>query len=246
MSTNRNASSTFHHTRLMSNTKYRKVVRIRGLHELRDIRSQRLRADISDEDGSNYSPAISVSLQPINSAQLNPVATTRKHREKTRDVVEKCKMLQSILPNVVKDGPEVTLNVNSVLGKTLQYLRSIKTENVADNQSIEPETTNHQSLATLKITNADIPHFSKLRPLPMGGIANCKYWFSFDNAPFGIVICQIDGALITSNRYFQAMDHGVHVIQSIFSKVPEGISEVKCALYLVDLSLATAPNGPCI
>jgi hypothetical protein len=201
----------------MSKIKHRQAVRIRGLHE---IVSKQLKADkngfkVSPSAATGVTPAI---LQPTVSTHSRFKPVEHRHNDTTRVIVEK---LQSFLPNMIQNGS--CADVNLVLEKTLEYLRSIRTDNHDTPRPKQLDKSDHHS--TTNTMNPSIPRILRHRPLP---VTQCKYLFSFDNAPFGIVICQIDGAFITSNRYFRKLDHGMQIIQSIFSVVSsESVNTMK-------------------
>ncbi len=220
-------------------TKHRKVIRIRGLH---DVRSKQMRAN---KNGSKVIAGVtsglnSVSLKPrptvSTKSRLNLKPVERRNQDEMRNHVD---ALQSILPNMIQN--RYNSNVNLVLGKTLEYLRSIRTGNHDAVGSSMSEISYYQSGSALKITNANGSHLLKHRSLLIGEVASSKYWFSFDSAPFGIVICQIDGEFITSNRYFRTMNHGMHVIQSIFSVVTnEPVKTTKVPAHIQPLAIDKA------
>jgi hypothetical protein len=188
---------------------HRQVIRIRGLHEI--CSKQKVNKDGCKVIPDAQTGVPSDSLQQmVSPSQFRP--KKRNHKGKTRVIVEK---LQSILPNIIQKGS--CANVNFVLEKTLEYLRSIRTENVDANLSNRSETSDHQVHYTPKTSNANVTRLLWHKPLPIDKITRCKYLFSFDCAPFGMAICQVDGASITSNRYLREMEHGMHVIQSLFS-----------------------------
>ena len=123
---------------------------------------------------------------PIPDRKARHKIIERNRRDKTRLLVEQ---LQAMLPNIQdrRHNP----NINHVLQHTLEYLHS--TGNQCGNE------TSQSNVDQIKI------HVANIMTSEIDDITRRKYLFSFDNAPFGIVISRTDGALLRANRFFRNM-----------------------------------------
>ena len=135
---------------------------------------------------------------PLEDKRARHKLVERRRRDKTRAYVEQ---LQSLLPNIGHSRPNP--NVNFVLEKTLQHLQALKLDQDAckadDVSSNEPDTQESMALELVQVVT-----LATQRP-PIDDITTRKYIFSFDNAPFGIVISQINGVFIKANEFFRTM-----------------------------------------
>ncbi len=111
---------------------------------------------------------------PIADRKARHKEIERNRRDKTRLLIEQ---LQSMIPSIPdrRHNP----NINYVLQQTLEYLQSSGDKSSTDQ---------------IKIRLADTMTVD---------IASQKYFFSFDNAPFGIVISRTNGVLLSTNRFFR-------------------------------------------
>jgi PAS domain-containing protein len=123
----------------------------------------------------------------------------RNRREKTRSFIEK---LQTMLPNIAekKQNP----NINFILEKALEYLQD------------ENQTPLHLLGADDHFEDSDEEHgfckdkvktymASRIPNLMADDVSFRRHMFTFDNAPFGIVIARTDGVLLKANDYFRSM-----------------------------------------
>jgi hypothetical protein len=137
-----------------------------------------------DSDSLSFSGSeLSCSI-PIPDRKARHNIIERNRRDKTRLLIEQ---LQGLLPNI--PDRQHNPNVNHVLQQTLDFLHS--TENQSGGEA-------HESNADqIKI------HLADIMTSKIDDIASRKYLFSFDNAPFGIVISRTNGTLLRTNIFFR-------------------------------------------
>jgi PAS domain-containing protein len=120
---------------------------------------------------------------PIDDRKERHKIIERNRRDKTRLLIEQ---LQALLPNA--PDHEHNPNVNHVLQQTLDFL--LLTENQSGGEA-------HESTADeMKI------HLADIMTNRIDDMTSRKYFFTFDNAPFGIVISRANGALLRANLFF--------------------------------------------
>jgi hypothetical protein len=172
----------------------------------------------------------------------------RKRRDKTRAFTEQ---LQSMLPNISERRQNP--NLNFVLEKTLEYLQS-DLDNApplsnADDYNMSVSESAPVNLIQMHLASGihyRIDDFSKMRNL-----------FTFDNAPFGIVIARSDGVLLKVNDCFRNMfvapqgpvvGHTMFTLTSsrdlpITMKVNPAILSACCALWHTVIQSFPLPNS---
>ena len=129
---------------------------------------------------------------PIIDKRARHTMVERNRRDKTRAFAEQ---LQSMLPNITdcRQNP----NLNFILDKTLEYLQSETNNPLVSADDMELGLPSNADRIHTHIANGiryHIDDFSKRRNM-----------FTFDNAPFGIVIARSDGVLLRVNDYFRNM-----------------------------------------
>jgi PAS domain-containing protein len=139
-----------------------------------------------DSDSLSVSGSELSSSIPIPDRKARHKIIERNRRDKTRLLVEQ---LQAMIPNIQdrRHNP----NINHVLQHTLEYLHSAGDQSGGD--------ASQSNTDQIKI------HLAEIMTRKIDDISSQKYLFSFDNAPFGIVISRTDGVLLRANRFFRNM-----------------------------------------
>jgi hypothetical protein len=133
--------------------------------------------------------------QPIADKRAKHKLVERRRRDKTRAFVEQ---LQAVLPNI--EQRRQNPNVNVILEKTLDYLHTIKIDPCGSSKHGDriEEEENHSNMDVVQIFLAKV-----VNSMPVDDITTRKYIFSFESAPFGIVISRIDGVFLKANEFFR-------------------------------------------
>jgi hypothetical protein len=142
----------------------------------------------------------------------------KKHRLKAPLMVG---LQRLILPN--QGGRRRHMNINFLLAKTLEYLNSIKASGYSSTDAEDSNSIQSLNVWSGASTSTSIPR--QVRSIEISRLSsdarNSRYKFTFDHAPFGVILCRCDGSLIRENPYFQKMEqcnHVLKVISNIISK----------------------------
>jgi hypothetical protein len=164
-------------------------------------------------DPESYGNGFACSV-PITDKRARHKLVERNRRDKTRVLVQQ---LQSILPNIKEHSQNP--KTNDILEKTLQYLHA--PENKSSRDSSLQDDIGNDGGRTKSLNRALAS--SKLRlaaPFPLDNLSSRRHIFSFENAPFGMVIARTDGLLLKANVFFHALFHlplGSLIGQTMFS-----------------------------
>eukprot|EP00291_Cryptomonas_curvata_P025233 CAMPEP_0172159750 /NCGR_PEP_ID=MMETSP1050-20130122/5156_1 /TAXON_ID=233186 /ORGANISM="Cryptomonas curvata, Strain CCAP979/52" /LENGTH=262 /DNA_ID=CAMNT_0012829397 /DNA_START=52 /DNA_END=837 /DNA_ORIENTATION=+ len=150
--------------------------------------------------------------QPIADKRARHKLVERRRRDKTRAFVEQ---LQAVLPNI--EQRRQNPNVNVILEKTLDYLHSIKNERQDSSKpgDLVEDDEKHSNLDVVQIILAKV-----VNSMPIDDITTRRYIFSFESAPFGIVISRIDGVFLKANEFFRSLfnfPQGAPLVLTMFS-----------------------------
>jgi hypothetical protein len=120
----------------------------------------------------------------------------RNRRDKTRAFIER---LQSMLPNISEKRQNP--NINFVLERALEYLQDgNQTPLLSSDDDIEDSDPDRESTM-----NKVRLYLAAGMPARIDDISCRRHMFTFENAPFGIVIARTDGVLMKANDYFRSM-----------------------------------------
>jgi hypothetical protein len=150
--------------------------------------------------------------QPIADKRARHKLVERRRRDRTRAFVEQ---LQAVLPNI--EQRRQNPNVNVILEKTLDYLHSIKIDRHDSSEQGDCGVCDdkHSKLDVVQIFLSKVAN-----SMPIDDITTRKYVFSFESAPFGIVISQIDGVFLKANEFFRTLfnfPQGAPLLLTMFS-----------------------------
>ena len=149
------------------------------------------------ESGSEFSCS-----SPVSDKKARHNIVERNRRDKTRAFVEN---LQALLPNIADHRPNP--NINFVLEKALEYLQSEPKDctQPLDRADGTFSTENEiETRPTGEIVQSIKNHLASQLPC-CSDTSPGRYFFSFENAPFGIVMAKPDGFLTAANGCFREM-----------------------------------------
>jgi hypothetical protein len=151
--------------------------------------------------------------QPIADKRAKHKLVERRRRDRTRAFVEQ---LQSVLPNI--EQRRQNPNVNVILEKALDYLHSIKGSRGDDSSEYNDPIAIDGKRSNLDVVQIFLAKVENSTPID--DITSRKYVFSFEKAPFGIVISRIDGVFVKANEFFRNLfnfPQGAPLMVTMFS-----------------------------
>ena len=118
----------------------------------------------------------------------------RNRRDKTRAFIER---LQSMLPNITEKRQNP--NINFILEKALEYLHEGNQVPLLSSEDMDSDPESESCMDKVR------SHLACAIPNRIDDISFRRHMFTFENAPFGIVVARTDGVLMKANDYFRSM-----------------------------------------